>query len=99
MKKLILAGALVTGLVASQVPAQAGDAWVGPLIGGLFAGAILNEMSHPHGHYYQQPMYGDDMDYDYYQPQPRLHRVCFRISTYDSWGRYVGDRVQCRWQQ
>ena len=87
MKKFLLVTTLVSGLVLPQV-AHAGGEWIGPLVGGIFAGAILNEMGHDH-------RYDNRYDRRYYYPQ-YPQRVCQRIDVYDRYGNYVGQQIVCR---
>lgn len=63
-----------------------GGNWVAPLIGGMVLGGALYGLSQPRA-YAAPPVYVD---------QPAYRRECWLEPQYDYYGRYLGERRQCR---
>jgi len=93
MKKFLLVTTLVSTLVTSQAAHAGGNPW--PFVGGLFAGAILNEaINHPRYDHYQR--YNNYQRYDYPMDQDGPVVICFKRPVYDESGYQVGWRRVCQ---
>lgn len=97
MKKLIIALVMSAAVVASSVPARAGDEAayaIGGILGGLILGDVLSNNHHHHRHRYYDDAY-------VYESTPQYVRVCRTHWTgyYDYYGRYIQQpRRICEWE-
>lgn len=94
MKKLIIALVMSATVIATSVPAKAGNdaaVAIGGVIGGLILGDIL---SNNHRHRHNNNVY-------VYETTPQYVRVCRRqwVGYYDYYGRYIQQPRQiCEWE-
>lgn len=95
MKKLFIALVMSAAVIATSVPAKAGNdaaIAIGGVIGGLILGDVLSN-NHRHRHHHSNVYV--------YEETPQYVRVCRRqwIGYYDYYGRYIQQpRKICEWQ-
>lgn len=94
MKKTMIAVIASIGILASSVPAKAGND-AGYLIGGIIGGLILGEAlsNNRHRHHYYDDAYA-------YERTPQYVRLCRThwVGYYDYYGRYREQpRRVCEW--
>lgn len=93
MNKTLIAIVASLGILASSVPAKAGND-AGLLFGGLIGGLIIGDvLSNNHRHRYYDDAYA-------YENTPQYVRICRThwIGHYDYYGRYVQQpRRVCEW--
>lgn len=108
MRKLAAAIAIVGVLASSTVPADAqqhnrhhgggghhhrggGSGWVAPVLGGMLLGGAIYGLS-------QQPTYaapGVYINPQFREPRPQYRRECQYVPSYDVYGNYYGERLEC----